>query len=113
MSQSEKSLGTLIFIKKYFDCGLIIRNKRYDNHHADMFKYCVRSIKDIKGKIIPFFSNNKLKSAKINDFKIFVKIVREIENGNNLKMRGLQKIAKLSLQMNRKSRPKFFELLRD
>ena len=44
------------------------RKEDYDNHHEDMYKYCVRSLKDLKEKIIP---------------------------------------------LNRKSRPKFSELLRD
>lgn len=113
VSQGEKSLNTLNFIQNYFNCGMIIKNKRCDNHHEDMYKYCVGSLKDLKEKIIPFFIKNQLKSAKKKDFVIFNKIAGMIDKKRHLDKKGLQKIALLALQMNRKSRPKFSELLRD
>ena len=113
VSQGEKSLNTLKFVQNYFRCGTIIKNKRYDNHHEDMYKYCVRSLKDLIEKVIPFFIKNKLKSAKKKDFLIFIKILKLIERKKHLEREGLRKIALIALQMNRKSRPKFSELLRD
>lgn len=113
VSQGKKSINTLEFFQKYFKCGTIIRNKRYDNHCEDMYKYCVRSQKDLREVIIPFFTIHPLKSAKKEDFEIFRKIVKKIEKKNHLNMVGLKKIAHLALKMNRKSRPKFSEILRD
>jgi len=112
VSQGERSLSTLKFFQKHFRCGSIIKNSRHDNHREDMYKYCVRSRKDLKQIIIPFFKENKLKSAKQKDFKIFVSIVQLMEKGIHLNQKGLRQIAKMALKMNRKVRPKFSEILR-
>ncbi len=112
VSQGGKSLSTLVFIQNYFQCGLIIKNSRHDNHREDMYKYCVRSQKDLKEKIIPFFLENKLKSAKQKDFEIFIEIVQLMTKGKHLNQKGLRQIAEMALKMNRKVRPKFSEILR-
>ena len=113
VSQGEKSLKTLEIIKNYFKCGYIIKNKRKDNHHEDMYKFCVRSLQDLNIKIIPFFIKNKLKSAKQKDFLIFRRILKKINRKEHLNRKGLKKIASTALLMNRKKRPKFSEILRD
>ena len=113
VSQGEKSLKTLEIIKNYFKCGYIIKNKRKDNHHEDMYKFCVRSLQDLNIKIIPFFIRNKLKSAKQKDFLIFRRILKKINRKEHLNRKGLKKIASIALLMNRKKRPKFSEILRD
>jgi hypothetical protein len=113
VSQGEKSLRTLEIIKDYFKCGSIIKNSRKDNHHEDMYKFCVRSLIDLNSKVIPFFVANKLKSAKQKDFLIFQKILEMINRKNHLNSRGLRSIASQALRMNRKKRPKFSEILRN
>lgn len=113
VSQGEKSLSVLELIKNYFNCGYIIKNKRNDNHHEDMFKYCVRSLSDLETKIVPFFTQNKLLTAKRRDFIIFKEILKMMGRKDHLNLKGLRKIASLALQMNRKKRPKFSEILRD
>ncbi len=55
ITQSAKSLKTLREIQNYFDCGSIVLNKRYDNHNEDLYRFCVRSIKELREKVIPFF----------------------------------------------------------
>ncbi len=112
VSQGKKSISTLKFLQRYFECGLIIKNSRHDNHREDMYKFCVRSRKDLVEKIIPFFLENKLKTAKQKDFKIFVSIVQMMEQAKHLNPEGLKRIAKMALEMNRKVRPKFSEILR-
>ena len=109
VSQGEKSKKSLELIRKYFNCGYIVRNKRKDNHHEDMLKYCVRSLTDLREKIIPFFESNKLQTYKYKDFQIFKRIVEIIYKKKHLSEKGLQKIAKLISLMNRKRYPKFLE----
>lgn len=109
VSQGEKSKKSLEIIEKYFDCGYIIRNKRKDNHHEDMLKYCVRSIIDLREKIIPFFESNRLKTYKSKDFTIFKRIVEIIYKKKHLSEKGLKKIAHLISLMNRRKYPKFLE----
>ncbi len=113
VSQGKKSINTLELIKDFFDCGSIIHNKRKDNHHEDMYKYCVRSLEDLQKKIIPFFNQYPLRSAKQNDFFIFKEIIIKIAQKYHLNQEGLREIAQLALRMNRKKRPKFSEILRD
>lgn len=113
VSQGEKSINALEIIKDYFKCGYIIKNKRKDNHHEDMYKFCVRSIMDLEQKIVPFFTKYQLASAKQKDFLIFRKILKMIDKKRHLNSNGLKDIARLALQMNRKKRPKFSEILRD
>ena len=85
ITQGAKSLFCLKKIQRYFGCGKIYINKRYDNHKEHLYRYCVRSRKDLIQYIIPFFKKNRLKTAKIKDFNRFCKIIKEMEKGNHLK----------------------------
>src|ERR1035437_10172405 len=71
ITQGAKSLPALEVIKDHFGCGRLFINKRYDNHREHLYRYCVRSISDLKKIIIPFFKKNVLKTHKRNDFQIF------------------------------------------
>lgn len=102
VTQGEKSLPTLKKIKDFFGCGNIFVNKRYDNHKENIYRYCVRSIGDLEGRIIPFFSENSLQTAKKIDFEIFKSAMKLIKRKKHLTMNGIKEIAKLSQQMNRK-----------
>src|SRR3989344_4254492 len=55
ITQGKKSLPALEIFKKYFKCGKIFVNKRYDNHNENLYRFCVRSLNDLSKKIIPFF----------------------------------------------------------
>jgi hypothetical protein len=96
VTQGKKSLETLELIQNYFKCGGIYINHRHDNHTEDLYRYCVRNIHDLKGKIIPFFESNNLRSAKINDFEIFRKVVNLMNNKEHLTPEGFQKILKIA-----------------
>ena len=109
VSQGEKSRKSLELIKKYFNCGHIITNTRKDNHHENMLKYCVRSVRELKEKIIPFFERHPLKTYKQKDFRIFKKIVNIVSKKEHLSERGMIKIARLISLMNRRKYPKFLE----
>jgi len=109
ITQGKKSLPALEIFKNYFQCGNIFVNKRYDNHKENLYRYCIRSIKEIEEKIIPFFKKNQLKTFKQNDFLIFSKIMEKIKKGEHLSNRGIAKIAKLIEQMNRKKKSRFLE----
>jgi len=109
ITQGKKSLPALEIFKEYFKCGRIFVNKRYDNHKEHLYRYCVRSISELKEKIIPFFSKNQLKTHKINDFQIFSRIVYSMSEGKHLKKDGFKRIAKLIEKMNRKKKSRFLE----
>jgi hypothetical protein len=93
VAQGKKSAESLQIYKEYFQCGKIYLNKRYDNHHEHLEKYCVRSISDLDEKIIPFFKRNPLYTAKQKDFELFVEIVEMLKKQIHLTDSGLRRIA--------------------
>ena len=102
ITQGEKSKFSLEFIQEFFQCGKIYVNKRYDNHKENIYRYCVRSLKDLTQVIIPFFKENSLMTSKKNDFDIFVQAVKIMVNRQHLNPEGLQQIIHLKSQANRK-----------
>ena len=102
ITQGAKSLKVLEAIQKFFGCGKIYLNRRYDNHHEHIYRYCVRSIKDLREKIVPFFNQNRLQTMKQNDFQKFKKVLNLMKNNTHLNEKGLKQIKQISLTMNRK-----------
>lgn len=109
VTQGEKSKNSLEILMKFFKCGKVFVNKRYDNHKENIYRYCVRSKKDLTETIIPFFKENQLKTAKKKDFEIFAKIVSMMNENKHSELDGLKKIAKMIEKMNQKKSSKFLE----
>jgi len=85
ITQGAKSLKVLEQIQKYFECGHVYINRRHDNHKEPMYRFCVRSRKDINEKIIPFFQLYKLRTEKLKDFERFSRIISQMNTGEHLK----------------------------
>ncbi len=109
VTQGEKSKKSLEILLKFFKCGKIFVNKRYDNHNENLYRYCVRSKKDLTEAIIPFFKQNRLRTAKKEDFEIFAKIVGMMNENKHSELSGMKKIAKMIEKMNHKKSSKFLE----
>ena len=109
VTQGEKSKDSLKILLKYFKCGKIYVNNRYDNHREKLHRYCVRSKIDLTEVIIPFFKQNRLKTAKKKDFKIFARIVDLLNRDFHSNLNGIKKIAKMIERMNRKKSSAFLE----
>ncbi len=109
ITQGEKSLKALKMIKNYFKCGNIFINNRYDNHNENLYRFCVRSINDLKEKIIPFFLKNKLLTLKRKDFKLFSEIIDIMLEKKHLQEKGFIEIARKIEQMNRKKPSRFLK----
>jgi hypothetical protein len=95
ITQGASSLPALESIQKYFGCGRIFINKRYDNHHEHMYRYCVRTLSDLRSVIIPFFQQYPLQTNKHKDFLQFCQVVEMMSNRHHFTEAGLQEIAKL------------------
>jgi len=102
ITQGEKSITVLKTIQKRFKCGNIYINRRKDNHKENLYRYTVRSQKDLKAIIIPFFEKMQLKTAKSKDFDKFVQILEMMSSGEHLNKEGFAKIKKIAETMNRK-----------
>ncbi len=107
-TQGEKSLNALIKLRDFFECGNIFVNKRHDNHKENLYRFCVRSFKDLNEKIVPFFELNNLQTAKQSDFQIFSKVIKLMEERKHLNDKGIKKIISLAIQMNTKKRKNQF-----
>ena len=109
IAQGEKSLAALHIFEDYFGCGKIYINKRYDNHHEHLYRYCVRTVADLDSKIIPFFSNHELRTAKSTDFELFTQVITLMKERKHLTQEGLTKIARIVEKMNRKKASNFLK----
>ena len=102
VTQGAKSLRTLEEIKNFFGCGNVFINRRSDNHHEHLYRFCIRSVKELRNKIIPFFERYKLRTAKQKDFHKFKRVLDLMEKGVHLNERGIEKIRNIAHTMNRK-----------
>lgn len=101
VTQGAKSSQVLEDIQQFFDCGNIYENKRTDNHREILYRYCVRSIRDIREKVIPFFESYQLKTNKRFDFQTFCLGVDLISRGEHLNPDGLDRLRSIASTMNR------------
>ena len=102
VTQGAKSVHVLEGIKRFFDCGNVFINRRSDNHHEHLYRFCVRSMKDLREKIIPFFEGYQLRTAKREDFKKFKQVLMLMEKGTHCTKAGLTRIRSIASTMNRK-----------
>jgi hypothetical protein len=104
ITQGAKSLNSLERAKEYFGCGSIVLNKRYDNHHEHLYRYCVRANPDLRFKIIPHFKKYRLKTNKMEDFKYFEEGIKLISNKKHLTKKGWEELKDIASKMNRMKR---------
>ena len=109
ITQGKKSLSALESFQTFFGCGKVFVNKRYDNHHEHIYRYCVRSVSELQSKIIPFFQKHPLRTAKQRDFELFAEVVEMLLAKEHLTQVGMKKIALRIERMNRKKASKFLE----
>ena len=109
VTQTSVSVRALESILEYFGCGRLIENSRRDNHRATLMRFSVKRRADLIDRVIPFFEEHPLITAKRADFEKFAHIVRSMERGEHLELEGLTRIARLTESMNRRARSRFLE----
>ncbi len=109
VTQGEKSLQALRDLQVFFGCGNIFINRRADNHREPLYRFCVRSAADLRTKIVSFFQENPLRTAKQEDFEKFVRVLELMEVRKHLNVEGLKEIANIVQTMNRKKPSRFLE----
>jgi hypothetical protein len=65
-----------------------VANRRYDNHRENMAQFIVSRREDLVGRMIPFFRQHPLRSAKRQDFEPFAMCVDLISRGRRLTRQG-------------------------
>jgi hypothetical protein len=113
VTQSGRSLQALHDLKEFFECGKVFINRRNDNHKEQLYRFCVRSIADLRDKIIPFFLENQLRTAKREDFQKFTRVLELIAERKHLNSKGIMEIAIIAQTMNRKKTIQVLRILRD
>ncbi len=114
VTQGASSVECLHELRAFFDVGQVVPNRRYDDHREDLFRYVVRSRRDLLEVVIPFFHAHPLRTSKRENFEKFAQIVEMIDAGLHLSREGLIEIAQITETMNRKkSRQDLIRILRD
>ena len=104
--QHEKDQDVLSKIRDYFGFGSVEINRT--DEHGTRKEFRVRGLENLN-KIVDFFKINKLKTSKRKDFEIFSEVIELMNKKEHLKKEGLDKIAKLISEMNRKPKLKYLE----
>jgi hypothetical protein len=74
-----------------------------------MHRYTVRALGDLELRIIPFFEEHPLLTAKAADFVKFAEVVCLMREGVHLRENGLAQIAAISQTMNRRQPSRYLE----
>jgi hypothetical protein len=112
--QGASSVDCLHDLREFFGAGAVYINRRYDNHREDMYRYSVTRRQDLLERIIPFFREHPLRSAKRRDFDKFALCVELMAAGRHKTHAGLADIVEIMQTMNRKKpRHELIRILRD
>ncbi len=114
VTQGESSLDALRDLERFFGVGMLVPNRRSDDHREHLYRYVVRRRMDLVERIIPFFREHPLRTAKQENFEKFVRCVSLISDGRHRTFDGLIRIAEIAETMNsRKPRTELIRILRD
>jgi len=107
--QAAPSALVLNDLQSYFGCGRVGVNRRHDNHRYDMHRWSVRSLTDLAERILPFFEQHPLRTAKALEFEKFSMVVRMMRERRHLTVAGLTEIAETAETMNFRRPSRFLE----
>jgi LAGLIDADG endonuclease len=114
VTQSASSLRALEELQEFFGCGRMFVNRRHDNHKEHLCQYIVARRADLMERIIPFFRQHPLRTAKQDDFEKFAKCMELVQSGRHVTPAGLLEIVRIAETMNRrKPRHELIRILRD
>ena len=109
VAQAASSRAALEALREVFGCGHIIENHRTDNHREPLLRFSVKRRADLVARVIPFFEERPLMTAKQADFERFAFVITLMSAGAHRTAAGLQRIAALTEQMNRRQRSRYLE----
>ena len=100
-------------LARFFGCGKIFRNRRRDNHREDLLRYNVYRFEDLRTRIVPFFTENPLRTSKSLNFEKFARIIALMELRRHLSVPGIIEIAEIQQTMNHRKPSEVLRILRD
>lgn len=102
LTQGTSSRSALEEVKDFLGCGRIYVNRRHDNHREDLLRYCVRSQRDLRERIIPFFKVWPLRTRKQRDFELFCRVLEMMSSKEHLTENGLNRVRRVTSEMNQR-----------
>jgi hypothetical protein len=113
VTQGASSRDVLEDLIRFFGCGKVYSNARYDNHREHMYRYCVRRFDELRTVIVPFFQANPLRTSKRDNFEKFARIIELMELRRHLSVPGIMEIAEITETMNHRKPSEVLRILRD
>jgi hypothetical protein len=113
VTQGASSVSCLHELREFFGAGKVYVNRRHDNHRENLHRYVVCRREDLLERIIPFFRQHPLRTAKRRDFEKFAFCVELMAKDRHETREGLAEIAEVMQTMNRrKPRHELIRILR-
>ena len=113
VTQGASSVECLHELREFFGAGKVYVNRRSDNHREHLHRYVVCRREDLLERVIPFFRQHPLHTAKRFDFEKFASCVELMARGRHKTREGLAEIAEVMQTMNRrKPRHELIRILR-
>ena len=105
--QNQFDENVLYKIQAYFGFGNVTLNRK--DQHGIRKEFRVRGLENLN-KLVLFFQKYPLQTkTKKHSYKIFSEIIEMMNRKEHLTQEGLDKIAKMVSEMNRKPRLKYLE----
>jgi hypothetical protein len=111
--QSVISLDVLEEMRRFFGCGRVYVNRRYDNHREDLCRYTVSRFAEPRDIIVPFFQQNPLRTTKRHNFVKFARIIELMDRKRHLTVPGIVEVARIAETMNHRKPSEVLRILRD
>jgi hypothetical protein len=113
VTQGASSVSCLDDLCEFFGAGKVYVNRRHDNHREHLYRYVVCRREDLLERVIPFFREYPLRTAKRLDFEKFSACVELMAHGRHKTHAGLAEIVEVMQTMNRrKPRHELIRILR-
>ena len=109
VTQAASSRPALELLEEEFGCGRVIESLRPLDHRQVLLRFSVKRREDLLGRVVPFFEEHPLRTAKRLDFERFASVLRYMQSGAHLSERGLRWIARETEHMNRRGRSRYLE----
>lgn len=102
VTQGASSADCLYELREFFGAGQVYVNRRSDNHREHLNRYVICRREDLLERVIPFFRQHPLHTAKRFDFQKFAYCVELVAGGHHKTHEGLAEIVEVVTTMNRR-----------
>jgi len=106
LSQNPGGKNILEAFQKRLDCGYLKLNHP-GSQKDKTWVLIIKNRQDLQRKLIPFFEKYRLQTTKFEDYEIFKKTLKIIENNQHLFIEGFKKIVDLVFSSKRETNKRY------